>query len=130
MPGDPDAEAFGAPREPDGGPPRPGTVLRQILDAAGISEGAFAKHTGIPIDNLSRILHGHRRLSVSTARRIAAATGTLAMAWLTLQCARTLWEAEVRGKLQIDIMPGLRRLRPPSSGKARPSMPPTSTAGA
>jgi len=104
--------------EPDGGPATPGSVLRrQFLDPSGISEGAFARHIGVGLPQLSRLLHGHTGLSERMALGIAAATGTQAEAWMALHAVRRLWlHRQRRKKPAAGVMPGLRGGLPPQPG--------------
>jgi len=121
---EPDLEDLGAGlREPDGGPPRLGTVLwLRFIQPAGISKGAFARHTGIPPDEFSRILHGGRKLSLDRAQCIASATGTLTLQWLKVRDDRQAWEADQHNKLTIKTMNAFQRMQA-RPGPADSSMP-------
>jgi len=106
-----DAPAPEVPR-PVRGPPTPGAVLYwDYLQPAGVSEGAFAKHAGIKLPSLSRIIWGSRRLKALNARRIAKATDTEPAYWLGLQAAREIWLSEQRDAADVEVMDPFKWLR-------------------
>ena len=70
----------------DGLPPtHPGEVLRDELDALGLSAAAFATALDVPANRISTILAGKRAVTADTALRLGRFFGTSAKFWLNLQ---------------------------------------------
>jgi addiction module HigA family antidote len=70
----------------DGLPPtHPGEVLRDELDALGLSAAAFAAALDVPANRISTILAGKRAVTADTALRLGRFFGTSAKFWLNLQ---------------------------------------------
>lgn len=69
----------------------PGEVLRaEFLEPMGLSAYALARHTGVPANRITAILHGTRAVTADTALRLAAHFGTSAELWMTLQMKHDL----------------------------------------
>lgn len=78
-------------RQPTG----PGQILKEeFLDPLGISQTAFARHTGWTQPKVSDIVTGKLGISSETAMVLADAFGTTPQFWLNLQNEVDLWKAE------------------------------------
>ncbi len=72
-------------------PVHPGEILREdVLVELGLSVGDAAARLGISRVTLSRVLHGHARLSPNLAVRLEEAGVGTARAWLAMQTAHDL----------------------------------------
>jgi addiction module HigA family antidote len=70
----------------DGLPPiHPGEILKDELDALGLSARRFAEHIGSPANAVTGILNGTRGISAQMALRIGKAFGTGPRYWMALQ---------------------------------------------
>ena len=69
-------------------PVHPGEILREdVLADLGLSVGEAASRLGISRVTLSRVLHGHARISPNLAVRLEEAGVGTARAWLAMQSA-------------------------------------------
>ena len=69
-------------------PVHPGEILRQdVLADLGFGVGEAASRLGISRVALSRVLHGHARVSPNLAMRLEQAGVGTARAWLAMQTA-------------------------------------------
>ena len=85
-------------------PVHPGEILREdILGELGLSVGDAAARLGVSRVTLSRVLHGHGRLSPNLAVRLEQAGVGTARAWLAMQTTHDL-AAERAGGLP-DVQP-------------------------
>jgi len=92
----------------DGLPPtHPGEVLRDELDALGLSAAAFAAALDVPANRISTILAGKRAVTADTALRLGRFFGTSAKFWLNLQDQYDLKLAAAKTGSQI-----VERVRP------------------
>ncbi|CAK0758811.1 antitoxin HigA-1 [Azospirillaceae bacterium] len=66
-------------------PVHPGEILRDELEALGLSARRFASHVGVPPNAVSEILNGERRITATMALRLAKAFGTTPQYWTGLQ---------------------------------------------
>lgn len=72
-------------------PVHPGEVLaEEFLRPLGLSANALARRIGVPGNRVSEIAAGRRAVTGDTALRLAAAFGTTAEFWMTLQMAYEL----------------------------------------
>lgn len=72
-------------------PVHPGEVLREdVLTELGLGVGEAAERLGISRVTLSRVLHGHARISPNLAVRLEQAGVSTARAWLAMQAAYDL----------------------------------------
>lgn len=72
-------------------PTYPGEILLQeFLKPKGISQTAFAKHVGVPLQRINEIVRGKRGITPDTAWRFAQAFGTTPDFWMNLQTAYDL----------------------------------------
>jgi antitoxin HigA-1 len=72
-------------------PVHPGEILREELDALGLSARKFAAHIGVPPNAVTGILNGRRGVSAEMALRLGRAFGTSEAYWMNLQ---SLYEAK------------------------------------
>ncbi len=63
----------------------PGEMLRDELQARGLSQRKFAGIIGMPYTAFNEIINGKRPITTDTALKIEAATGIAADLWLGLQ---------------------------------------------
>jgi addiction module HigA family antidote len=82
-------------------PIHPGEILKDELDALGISAAELARQIEVPPNRVSRILSGHRAV---TALRLARWFGTSAELWMNLQQTYELdlarqWVGDAIGRL-------------------------------
>ena len=70
-------------------PVHPGEILREELDALGLSVSGLSEDLGVPANRIRMILNGRCGVSADTALRLAGYFGTTPQLWLNLQ--RT-WE--------------------------------------
>ena len=75
-------------------PVHTGEILREDLDALGLSANALSKELGVPVNRVTMILNGQRGVSADTALRLARNFGTTPQFWLNLQKAWDLRQAE------------------------------------
>jgi antitoxin HigA-1 len=69
----------------------PGEILKEeFLTPAGITQVAFAKHLGIPIQRLNEIVRRKRGITTETAWLLSQALGTTPQFWMNLQDAYDL----------------------------------------
>jgi addiction module HigA family antidote len=75
-------------------PTLPGEMLvEEFLKPMGVSQTAFAKHTGISYVRLNEIVNGRRTITPDTAMRFARALNVSADFWIGLQNDVALWDA-------------------------------------
>jgi antitoxin HigA-1 len=72
----------------------PGTVLKEELEARGLSATGFGLKLRVPPQRIQEIVGGRRAITPETALRIGRALGTGARIWLAMQQAYDLWKAE------------------------------------
>ena len=72
-------------------PVHPGEILREdVLADLGLGVGDAAARLGISRVSLSRVLHGHARISPNLAVRLEQAGAGTARAWLAMQTSHDL----------------------------------------
>ena len=71
----------------------PGEYLRDELKAHGWTQRQFAQIIRRPLQRVSEIINGRKRITERTALQIAAALGTSACVWLNLETNYQLWKA-------------------------------------
>jgi addiction module HigA family antidote len=74
----------------------PGQILKEELEARGLSATAFGLKLRVPPQRIQEIVGGRRAITPETALRIGRALGTGARLWLTMQQAYDLSQAECR----------------------------------
>jgi addiction module HigA family antidote len=72
-------------------PTHPGEILQEeFLSPLGLTQVAFAKHIGVPVQRVNEIVRGRRGVTPDTAWLFARALGTSPEFWLNLQNAYDL----------------------------------------
>lgn len=66
-------------------PIHPGEVLREQMEARGVSNRELARRTGLADSYISHVLVGRRGITANAAIEIGKALGTGGMFWATLQ---------------------------------------------
>lgn len=82
-------------------PVHPGEILRDELDALGLSATVLAKELDLPVSRIAAILHGRRGVTANTALRLARYVGTTPQVWLNLQKTYELRRAEIESGREI-----------------------------
>ena len=82
-------------------PVHPEEILREELDALGLSANALAKALGVPVNRITMILNGQRGVSADTALRLARYFGTTPQLWMNLQKSWELRQAEIESGREI-----------------------------
>lgn len=80
-------------------PIHPGEMLKDELDARGMSQKKFAAIIGMPYTAFNEIINGKRPITTDTALKIEAATGIGANIWRGLQADYDMQTARCDGKL-------------------------------
>ena len=75
-------------------PIHPGRILKEELEARGMSAHRLALDLGVPANRITAILNGKRGVSADTALRLARYLGTSAQFWANLQSHYDLEAAE------------------------------------
>lgn len=67
-------------------PTHPGEILlEEFLKPLGITQVAFARHIGVPLQRINEIIRGKRGVTPDTAWLLSQALGTTPELWLNLQ---------------------------------------------
>lgn len=82
-------------------PVHPGEILRDELEALGLSATALARELDVPVNRITAILHGQRGVTANTALRLARYFGTTPQSWLNLQRNYELRRAEIEASREI-----------------------------
>lgn len=84
----------------------PGAVLKEELEARGLSANAFALRLRVPPQRIQDIVAERRGISPETALRLEASFGTPARMWLDMQAAYDLFVAEAKfgEKVRKEVM--------------------------
>src|SRR5271163_3404366 len=77
-------------------PAHPGEVLRDELEARGLSANALSLKLRVPANRLTEILNGKRGVSPETALRLSRCLGPSAAFWLGLQSQYDLARTQAR----------------------------------
>jgi len=75
-------------------------LLEEFLKPMGISQMAFAKHVGVPLQRINEIARGKRGITPDTAWRFALAFGTTPEFWMNLQAAYDLARGRPATKIE------------------------------
>ena len=76
-------------------PVHPSEVLREELEALGVSANALSKALDVPMKRVTMILDGQRGVTADIALRLARYFGTTPQLWLNLQKTWELRCAEI-----------------------------------
>jgi len=80
--------------------PHPGeTLLEDFLVPLGLSQVAFAKHLGVPVQRINEIVCSKRGVSAETAWLFAQAFGTSPEFWMKLQARHELVARKPKRKI-------------------------------
>ncbi len=83
-------------------PVHPGEILREdVLADLGLGVGEAASRLGISRVALSRVLHGHARISPNLAVRLEESGVGTARGWLAMQSAYDLAVERAAGRPQV-----------------------------
>ena len=82
-------------------PVHPGEILRDELDAAGVTEVGLSEALDLPLNKVDMILEGRHGITADTALRLARYFGTTPQLWLNLQQTWELRRAEIEVGHQI-----------------------------
>ncbi|MBV8120455.1 MAG: HigA family addiction module antidote protein [Alphaproteobacteria bacterium] len=87
--------------------PHPGEVLKDELQARGLSAHALAIALRLPASRVSQIVRGQRAITPETALRLARYFGGSAAMWLRLQLAYDLARAQsgLAAKIEAEVTP-------------------------
>ena len=80
-------------------PIHPGEMLKDELEARGMSQRKFAGLIGMPYTAFNEIINGKRPITTDTALKIEAATGISANIWVGLQADYNMQTARRSNKL-------------------------------
>lgn len=80
-------------------PIHPGEMLKDELQARGISQRKFAELIGVSYSVLNEVLNGKRPITTEYALKIEAATGTKAYMWVDMQTAYNMQTARRDNRL-------------------------------
>ena len=80
-------------------PIHPGEILKDELEARGLSQRKFAGLIGMPYTAFNEIINGKRPITTDTALKIEAATGISANIWIGLQADYNMQTARRNSKL-------------------------------
>ncbi len=76
--------------------PRPGELLREIMQDQNLAARALARDIGVPVTRITEILHGKRAITAETAIMLGRRFGMSAESWMGLQMAFDLAEARAK----------------------------------
>ncbi len=74
----------------------PGALLKEELEARGLSANAFALKLRVPPQRIQDIVAGRRGISPDTALRLEASLGTPARLWVDMQAGYDLYIAAIK----------------------------------
>jgi antitoxin HigA-1 len=79
-------------------PPHPGRLVKDEIEALGLSVAKAADGLGVTRQQLYRVLNGDSAISPEMAVRLEAGIGSTAAAWLQMQLTHDLAEVRKRSK--------------------------------
>ena len=82
-------------------PIHPGEILKDELEARGISQRKFAAIIGVSYSVLNEVVNGKRPVTTEYALKIEAATGIPAHLWINMQSAYNMQMARCNNKLAV-----------------------------
>ncbi len=93
-------------------PIHPGEVLRDELEALGLSANAFAKALDVPANRITGIIKEQRAVTADTALRLARFFGMTPEFWMSLQASYDVKRAResVGRRIEKTVKPGKLRL--------------------
>ena len=79
----------------------PGEILKEeFLEPLRVTQVAFAKHLGIPVQRVNEVVRGKRGVTPETAWLFAQALGTTPQFWMNLQNAYDLTSNRPRREIE------------------------------
>ena len=84
-------------------PIHPGEILRDEIEALGLSANQFAAKLCVPVNRITSILNSKRSITADTALRLSCYLGTKPEFWLNLQSAYDLKLARQSSWEQIEM---------------------------
>ncbi|CAA7627284.1 HigA family addiction module antitoxin [Magnetospirillum sp. SS-4] len=96
-------------------PVHPGEILKDELDALGLSARGFARHIQVPPNAVTAILNGTRAVTAQMALRLGQAFGTGPGYWMRLQ---GMYEVKIAGAELGDALSRIGRLGDGATGPA------------
>ena len=82
-------------------PTHPGEILlEEFLKPYGLTQVAFARHLGIPLQRINEIIRGKRGVTPETAWLLSEALRTTPEFWMNLQVAHDLAAARPKKGIQ------------------------------
>ena len=67
-------------------PTHPGEILlEEFLKPLGVTQVAFARHIGVPVQRVNELIRGKRGITSETAWLLSQALGTTPQFWVNLQ---------------------------------------------
>ena len=82
-------------------PVHPGEILREELEAPGLSANTLSKKLGVPVNRITAILRGARGATANAALRLARFFGTTPQVWLNLQKTYELRREDIEAGPEI-----------------------------
>jgi addiction module HigA family antidote len=80
-------------------PVHPGVIIKDNIDALGITIDAFAEHIGVSRQTVHAIISGRSGVTAEMAVRLGRAFKTSPRLWLNLQANHDVWEPERNARL-------------------------------
>ncbi|MNF88441.1 putative HTH-type transcriptional regulator YddM [compost metagenome] len=77
-------------------PPHPGALIKESMEALGLSARALAAALGVAPSTVQRILAEKSEVSPEMALRLAKVVGSSPQVWLAMQDAYNLWQTSKR----------------------------------
>lgn len=84
-------------------PIHPGEMLKDELQARGMSQRKFAALIGVSYSVLNEVLNGKRPITTEYALKIEAATGTKAYMWINMQTTYNMQTARRDSRLSVAL---------------------------
>jgi addiction module HigA family antidote len=75
-------------------PVHPGVIVKDNIDALGITIDAFAEHIGVSRQTVHAVISGRSSVTADMAVRLGRAFDTSSRVWLNLQSNHDVWEPE------------------------------------
>jgi addiction module HigA family antidote len=86
-------------------PPSPASVIRELLDAAGLSQTDLARAIGVSTPRLSMLLTGRRAMTPEVALRLSRVFDVPPLFWLQLHAEFELHREAERLETELERLP-------------------------
>lgn len=90
-------------------PIHPGEILKDELEARGVSQRKFARMINVSYSVLNEVVNGKRPITTEYALKIEAATGIPAYIWVNMQSAYNMQTARSDKKLS-SVLENIRKV--------------------